>query len=185
MIKFGYQLAYYINNKLKNLYNNYEKKSYDPNYCLFSYEDLEKIEDLVLDYVDNVYRYMYNAQVYVLNSFYEGMPNALLEAMACNLPIIATDAPGGTREIVSSSISANLINMEKINYEDYGILIKPCDSKMYSAADPLTQEEINLADAIITLLSNKSLMEKYKKNSNKRIKDFDKSKILAMWESIL
>jgi len=113
------------------------------------------------------------------------MPNALLEAMACNLPIIATDAPGGTREIVSSSISANLINMEKINYEDYGILIKPCDSKMYSAADPLTQEEINLADAIITLLSNKSLMEKYKKNSNKRIKDFDKSKILAMWESIL
>jgi len=139
----------------------------------------------VLDYVDNVYRYMYNAQVYVLNSFYEGMPNALLEAMACNLPIIATDAPGGTREIVSSSISANLINMEKINYEDYGILIKPCDSKMYSAADPLTQEEINLADAIITLLSNKSLMEKYKKNSNKRIKDFDKSKILAMWESIL
>jgi len=54
MIKFGYQLAYYINNKLQNLNNNYEKKSYDPNYCLFSYEDLEKIEDLVLDYVDNI-----------------------------------------------------------------------------------------------------------------------------------
>lgn len=42
-----------------------------------------------------------SADVFVLASNFEGLPVSVLEAMACGLPIISTDA-GGTRDIVKS-----------------------------------------------------------------------------------
>jgi sugar transferase (PEP-CTERM/EpsH1 system associated) len=41
--------------------------------------------------------------VYVQPSFYEGFSNTLLEAMACALPIVATDV-GGTADLVSDGV---------------------------------------------------------------------------------
>jgi glycosyltransferase involved in cell wall biosynthesis len=48
------------------------------------------------------------ADVFVLPSHSEGSPNVLLEAMAANVPIVATDV-GGVPEIVENSKSAVLI----------------------------------------------------------------------------
>ena len=46
--------------------------------------------------------YLQNADVFVLPSLNEGMSNAILEAMACGLPIIATDT-GGSAELVQGN----------------------------------------------------------------------------------
>ncbi|MCF6366607.1 MAG: glycosyltransferase family 4 protein [Bacteroidales bacterium] len=43
-----------------------------------------------------------NANVFVLPSYNEGMSNALLEAMACGLPVVVTNV-GGTKELVDES----------------------------------------------------------------------------------
>ncbi|MCH4034645.1 MAG: glycosyltransferase family 4 protein [Lachnospiraceae bacterium] len=83
-----------------------------PDYCLKIYgkddgdgtkEELEKIiadfhaQDymLLLGASDHLERDLRDAMVYCLSSDYEGMPNALLEAMAMGLPCVSTDCPAG------------------------------------------------------------------------------------------
>jgi glycosyltransferase involved in cell wall biosynthesis len=60
-------------------------------------------------HVDNPYRFLARSRVFVLSSRVEGLPNAMLEAMACGIPMIATNCPSGPDEILENGKWGRLV----------------------------------------------------------------------------
>jgi glycosyltransferase involved in cell wall biosynthesis len=60
-------------------------------------------------HVKNPYAWFSRAAVFVLSSAWEGLPNVLIEAMACGCPVISTDCPGGSSEILEEGRIGRLV----------------------------------------------------------------------------
>jgi len=60
-------------------------------------------------FVKNPYQYMANAAVFGLTSLNEGLPGVLIQAMACGCPVISTDCPGGSSEILEHGKYGRLV----------------------------------------------------------------------------
>lgn len=59
----------------------------------------------------NPWRWLRHADLFVLCSQFESLPNSLLEAIACRCPVVTLDMPGGTREIMEQlGLSSRVVN---------------------------------------------------------------------------
>lgn len=58
---------------------------------------------------ENVFPYMRVADIYIHTCQFEGFGYAMLEAMACGTPVIATDCPHGPREVLAEGRSGILV----------------------------------------------------------------------------
>ena len=88
--------------------------------------DMSKIVALVKDYglEDKVHfvgrqknpnEFLAKAGLFLQGSYYEGFPNAVLEAGACGLPVVAFDCPGGTKEIIENGKNGFLVTGNSID----------------------------------------------------------------------
>lgn len=75
-----------------------------------------KLEDSVFlkGQIFNVNEKIYNASLFVFPSRHEGMPNALIEALACGLPCISTDCKMGPKEVIESGVNGIIIEVDDI-----------------------------------------------------------------------
>lgn len=60
-------------------------------------------------FVSNPFPYMQQAAVFALSSAWEGLPNALIQALALGTPVVSTDCRSGPREILKDGTLGELI----------------------------------------------------------------------------
>lgn len=81
---------------------------------------------------ENPYIYCKHADIFISSSRYEGLPNVVLEAMACGTPVLATNCPGGTVEIVKNDINGWLVASENVKSMAEGILMAVNEKNKYT-----------------------------------------------------
>lgn len=142
------------------------------------------LEDKVIlaGFKGNIGYYLKNSKVFVLASRVEGMPNSMLEAMACGLPIVTTDSPGACGELVGKKKDAG--ECKGIQYCPYGILTPHIVGEMQTGS-ALDEKELLLGQAMLEVLSNRSLWEKYSGRSLKRAEMYDIEKVMNKWNKLI
>jgi glycosyltransferase involved in cell wall biosynthesis len=65
----------------------------------------------LVGHVDNSLKYFARANLFVLSSHVEGLPNVLVEALMCGTSCVATDCPTGPREVLGDGKYGTLVAM--------------------------------------------------------------------------
>ena len=108
---------------------------------------------------NDIQKHINDAEIFVLPSNSEGMPNALLEAMALGLACISTDCPiGGPAALIENEKNGILVPMNDVD---------------------------KMTEAIIKIIENKDFADKLRENAKKVVIDYEATKGCKEWEEFL
>lgn len=109
---------------------------------------------LFVGYQTDPYRFIRMSDIYVHTCLFEGFANAIIEAMACGVPVIAADCPYGPRDIINNGENGLLVPMD-----DEGALVEAMMKMFYDKKlrDTLSER----AAARVTEFSLKGMVQKY------------------------
>lgn len=125
--------------------------------------ELEKLADVLgiaddvyfLGYQEDPYKFIKRSDLFVHTCLLEGFGNVIVEAMACGIPVIATDCPYGPGEIIKDGESGILVPMDRVDA---------------------------LAEAICRVLNNKEQRKELSKKGYNRSMDFSVDKMVRAYE---
>ena len=109
--------------------------------------------------VKNIFEKIREATLFVLSSDFEGMPNALMEAMALGTPAISTDcSPGGARDLITDGVNGWIV--------------------------PVRNEEA-LAEKMDYVLSHPKEAERVANNARNIVNTHSDDAVFSVWEKFI
>lgn len=144
----------------------------------------ESFDVYFLGFQKNPFKFIARSKLFVFSSLWEGFPNALVEAMACGVPVVSSDCRSGPREILATDTDFNY-QTQKPEFAEYGVLMPVFEVKYKSAEEPLGEKETMWVETIYKLLEDESLRKNYSENAKQRAEDFSIEKILIEWRNII
>ena len=151
------------------LHNDYELVIFgnsdpvEPDYYEFVKEKIDSAKQKerihLLPALHDIHNEIIDCSMFVSSSYFEGMSNSMLEAMAIGLPTICTDCPaGGARAVIKD--------------HENGVLVPVNDVQA-------------MADAMKEVAGNPELAEKLSINGSKIREDLSVDKIVNQWMEII
>ncbi|WP_181304253.1 glycosyltransferase [Rufibacter sp. XAAS-G3-1] len=133
-----------------------------------------------LGFQKNPFKYISHGTLFVLPSSWEGFSLALVEAMACGLPVVSTDCPTGPREAIAPG-TANNQNLSQAEKAEFGFLM-PLLNKTGEEQGASVREWAALLQA---LLADEQTRGEYKQKSLRRAQEFSPGKIYGQWLEVI
>jgi glycosyltransferase involved in cell wall biosynthesis len=108
-------------------------------------------------YLDNPYPSISRAKVFAFPSYWEGFGNVIIEAMACGVPVVATNCPYGPDEIIQDNMN--------------GLLVPVGDVQA-------------MAEALLRILDDHALHARLSQSALGRANDFDVGRMVRAYEQL-
>lgn len=137
-----------------------------------------------LGFQSNPFMFIRNSRYFLLTSIREGLPNVLIESLACGTPVLSTNCKSGPSEILNSRASEDdTINEKEVT--PYGIIMPNFKENYFLNSDiDITTVERYWCDVISDLILDNRFEFNLEECQN-RAKDFEFKKISQKWINLI
>ncbi len=135
-------------------------------------------------YTDNPFKYMSKSHVYALCSLGEGFPNALVEAMACGLPVVSTNCKTGPSEILFEEYKADICD-DNYSIADFGIITPRLEKEVNFDHSVITEKEKIYAAALERMIMDNELSADFKEKGIKKAWRYDNNAIMKEYIELI
>ena len=128
----------------------------------------------------NPFKYLRPATAFMFPSYWEGFPMALGEAMICGIPVLSTNCPTGSREMLAPETTTPITPLRTAERGTYGLLLP-----MLTQPATLAADQAIWTKAMDALLADAAEQKRLGQLARERMQDLTRERIFGQWVQLV